>query len=115
MLSQDIPHSTWARNLPVVESLSLLGKGDAGIHLEHHLNDVASYTLVGGGSQHVNVKTIVVAGGKVFIVYRDDVFRTAFKVSLVDGKPTDAPTGLFTTYTKAVEVVLDQLSEEANT
>lgn len=116
MRSQEVPHSTWLRNLPVVDSLNLLSKGDSGIHLEHHLNDtVQSYSIVGGGSQHANVKTIIVAGGKVFLVYRDNVFRTAFKVGLVDGKSTDAPTGLFTTYTKAVEAVLDQVSQQQDT
>lgn len=112
MRSQDIPHSTWLRNIPVVDSLSLLGKGDAGVHLQHHLNDVASYTIVGGGSQHANVKTVVVAGPKVFLIARDDIYRTAFKVVLVDGKPTDSPQGMYTSHSKAIDAVLELLQLE---
>lgn len=111
MLSQDIPSQTWGRNLPVVEALSLLGKGERGIYLERHLDDaVQTYTVVGGSSQHDNVKSIIVAQEKVFLVCRDDIYRTAFKVSLVDGKPTDAPAGLFMSYSKAVDAVLVCLS-----
>lgn len=98
--------------LPVVTSYSEIRKTDLVILQTDMGNGVTSHQVIGPGVQNREIVASVMVNGKpVYLVNRDEVFRTSFQLQHPEGKPLPIKLqGRFTTVAKALEAACEFLT-----
>jgi hypothetical protein len=100
----------WGHNLKTVDTIQLLTKSEYAI-LRTVIGPATLFTLVGGGSQHQDLKAIIHVAGQTYHLVRDVVYRTSFRLTVVDElTPVDLQ-GLYTNPHKAAETCVSYHSK----